>query len=534
MLFSGLATFAHAQESGGTYPSSNFGGFFYTLDIAFEKVWLNVLGVFSSADSQIKYINEKIKERREEQELLPALGYDITTKEFARAKELEGELRSKIIDLESKKENPSLAEIEELREEWREELGEKNLSYLAALKEGARNRLLEVLKSGDGITLASAKEEFEKAKKKYDEASTIMTNFRTADELEAERIEEIFFDMERADLVIKRAERLKAEAEKAKWNVKNLLKLLDEAKKAREKSDVEKVNKLTNDLQKTSRETGKDIERQKIEAETKKDLAVEKKPVEEPKQPVPAPRPKPKPILEPIPSENVSTEPLVLNYYQLLTGEVQKYFRADYSATGGLPPYHFQLDSGTGFPPIGIILDPSGLLSGYPKSVGGARFSVCVVDTAGESACGVTIMTIDPKKEQWVPPAPAPQPTSPPPATAVNTSFVITSASCKFLQSLRGTSYSEYEILASGTASGPPGARLVLPSLSGYTELSWTNSWGDRISKTVDRLESDPETTTWTARIVYSCPNSGCAKTINGYVRVGENKTTDSGVVNCQ
>src|SRR4029077_3863923 len=55
---------------------------------------------------------------------------------------------------------------------------------------------------------------------------------------------------------------------------------------------------------------------------------------------------------------------------------------------GGNPPYHFQLDPGSGFPPIGIIMDLNGNLTG--KVAKGARpgtFRACAVDLSESQSC---------------------------------------------------------------------------------------------------------------------------------------------------
>ena len=61
--------------------------------------------------------------------------------------------------------------------------------------------------------------------------------------------------------------------------------------------------------------------------------------------------------------------------------------------TGGRPPYHFQLGSGGGFPPLQLSLGLDGQLTGTPSrgtgSAGGRtyNFVVCAVDMGGASAC---------------------------------------------------------------------------------------------------------------------------------------------------
>ncbi len=62
--------------------------------------------------------------------------------------------------------------------------------------------------------------------------------------------------------------------------------------------------------------------------------------------------------------------------------------------TGGQPPYHFQLGSGVGFPPVGLSLGLNGILSGTPSTAGTSTFSVCAVDVAAKSACRTVTMTV--------------------------------------------------------------------------------------------------------------------------------------------
>jgi hypothetical protein len=56
------------------------------------------------------------------------------------------------------------------------------------------------------------------------------------------------------------------------------------------------------------------------------------------------------------------------------------------AASGGLGDFHYQLDTG-GFPPLGIVLAPSGTLSGTPTTPGKKTFKICAVDIGGYSNC---------------------------------------------------------------------------------------------------------------------------------------------------
>ncbi|MFH1106153.1 MAG: hypothetical protein V1731_03005 [Candidatus Aenigmatarchaeota archaeon] len=61
------------------------------------------------------------------------------------------------------------------------------------------------------------------------------------------------------------------------------------------------------------------------------------------------------------------------------------------TATGGTPPYYFKSDTfRVGAPPIGMMIDLNGYLTGTPKVQGTYTFGVCVVDMVGGSSCGTT------------------------------------------------------------------------------------------------------------------------------------------------
>lgn len=63
--------------------------------------------------------------------------------------------------------------------------------------------------------------------------------------------------------------------------------------------------------------------------------------------------------------------------------------------SGGSPPYHYQSDSfATGTPPIGMIVDLNGNLTGTPSIIGTYTFGVCAIDSAGASSCGTTSISV--------------------------------------------------------------------------------------------------------------------------------------------
>jgi len=71
-------------------------------------------------------------------------------------------------------------------------------------------------------------------------------------------------------------------------------------------------------------------------------------------------------------------------------------FPTQSNPSGGNPPYHFQLGSGGGFPPLGVILQPNGCLSGTPSVAGTSSFSVCAIDLNGTQICRPVSVTTMP------------------------------------------------------------------------------------------------------------------------------------------
>ena len=64
------------------------------------------------------------------------------------------------------------------------------------------------------------------------------------------------------------------------------------------------------------------------------------------------------------------------------------------TATGGIGELHYQLDTFGGFPPIGLILAPNGIISGTASTASVTTFRVCAVDTTQRQFCQPMTITV--------------------------------------------------------------------------------------------------------------------------------------------
>lgn len=132
---------------------------------------------------------------------------------------------------------------------------------------------------------------------------------------------------------------------------------------------------------------------------------------------------------------------------------------------GGQPPYHFQLDSGSGFPPIGTSVGKDGLLTGTPapETAGlSYPFRVCAIDLGGNAACRNVSIVVTAPVAATVTPIP------------VAFSLVQTSRTCVVRERFADGSNTWWIDIA-GTASGPVGT-VVTAGTSAATPLC--GAWG--------------------------------------------------------
>jgi len=61
---------------------------------------------------------------------------------------------------------------------------------------------------------------------------------------------------------------------------------------------------------------------------------------------------------------------------------------------GSAPPYIYELGTAKGFPPMGLILSPSGVLRGTPSVKDEVKFDVCATDIGGDYACTTVLLNV--------------------------------------------------------------------------------------------------------------------------------------------
>jgi hypothetical protein len=513
-LLSGIAAQAKGDTSvdAGILPDSRW----YLLDQALETIgqWLRV-----SPKSRIAYIEKRMREREAE-----ALAFALRQGESSfdtgplsdEAIDILGlRLQQKREALEATKGIGDPAEQAEAIAGIQDRAWAFDKEYLAkiadlkASAEAQKSELLEKIaaarKAGDRAESAVLQDRYADATAKATALDNREYQLIWADGRQAETFENGLTGAEKAQLVFARVEQGNPGKEAAA--------LLEKGKAALAEGDLKKLDRLASGLQATLPALRNDARKRQAAEDAKKDPAVEQKKPEAPKKPAAQPKPatQPKPVAQPkvpaapktpletIPSESVQTEPLTLIYYPNINGQVGVPVNAQYGGQGGLPPYHFKLESGVGFPPLGVIFDANGLLSGTPKGHGVFVFSACVVDTAGNSVCEKTNMVVAGAAEPEPAPAPAPLP-EPGPAPEPATPFTLSlgSRTCSVRETYSDGSNSEWVNVA-GSAGGPVGTRVRADTSSGVTVNC--GAWHADTGWSCTRQQGDSENAQWSFRL---------------------------------
>lgn len=160
--------------------------------------------------------------------------------------------------------------------------------------------------------------------------------------------------------------------------------------------------------------------------------------------------------------------------------------------SGGTAPYHYQSDSfATGAPPMGMIVDLNGNLTGTPSVTGTYTFGVCAVDLVGAQSCKTTSIVVNP-------------------ASVTGTTPIITFDSLVIAQRETRTydggmftgivTEERYRLTGTATANGPIHTYLyTYPGNSGTLVMNgWT---GIDIANNHFRAPGDPASTTFTFNV---------------------------------
>jgi len=216
------------------------------------------------------------------------------------------------------------------------------------------------------------------------------------------------------------------------------------------------------------------------------------------------------------------------------------------SVTGGTEPYYYQtagLSAGT--PPLGMVLNPNGNLTGTPTIPGKYDFSVCAIDSTGEtSSCEPTSITVVT--------AGTPVPPSAPTATLAASKTTIVSGTSS---TLTWSSKNASTCSASGAWTGvkaTSGTQSVSPTSTTTYTLTCSGTGGSShassVTITVDSPTTPPaaptatlganpatitsgnnSTLTWSSNNASSCTASGGwtgTKGTNGTQSVSPTSTT--------
>jgi hypothetical protein len=146
------------------------------------------------------------------------------------------------------------------------------------------------------------------------------------------------------------------------------------------------------------------------------------------------------------------------------------------SISGGTGSYHYQTGAfTTGTPPLGMILNSNGTLTGTPKTTGRYTFEVCAADASGDltATCAPTAITVVASSTPTPTPTPAPTPT---PTPVSGTSWVYYNGVFDWPGDYSFVASPNYEDTSGDPLSGPHDIKVTLESAYGGW-LPYAKNW---------------------------------------------------------
>ena len=146
------------------------------------------------------------------------------------------------------------------------------------------------------------------------------------------------------------------------------------------------------------------------------------------------------------------------------------------TVSGGKGTYHYQAGTyTTGTPPLGMILNNNGLLSGIPQKAGKYSFQLCAADTSSNLAatCAATTITVAAASGTTPPPPPPPTPT---PTPVAGTSWVYYNGVFDWPGDYSFAAAANYADTSGVPLSGPHDIKVTLTSAWGGW-LPYAKNW---------------------------------------------------------
>ncbi len=523
LIFAALLIGHTAQAAASVHHATVLpGGFLYNFKILGEFIWQKVASVGGS-EAEMNYLVKRINNRAEETLTLIDNG-SVNSATYIETINKSNELKSNFVVLLAKVAESKRLKMAELENSFYESDVRNDYAGLMLQKmDEARQQILAAQKTGDTAKAFELVNNLKNLKQVYTDSKVTFDLAPLLEKQSIDQTENLLAGTDKITYALDWANKYKQMISDTSKNdlYKSSQDLFAKASQINDNliSDLKKIpldnvdNKKLDDLFAGTRNLLNDTARAIYQKSLNENLANQlPEETTQPTQPqteqqtqqattqnqTPTPS---KPKLKIIPSESVQRSPLLLHYFKTLDGEVGTDVNVQYSAEGGLAPYHFQLGSGVGFPPHKVVLDTNGLLSGTPDIDGTSKFNVCVVDTAGRSVCADTVMTVSP--------APTPTPVeTPPPPPEIPAHITLDSRSC-----FGSSRTPDGGLEISGTATGPIGSHI------GWTGQGWELSRACGSWNACKRGSGDPEQTTWVIRTSANYPGTNGKVSVTGVGR---------------